>query len=70
MPLWRIFSHPSTFNLEQRKALAKSVTELYSSLPAFYVNVIVSLSTAAQIRSALRRNDRAGGRDKRGRVFK
>ena len=42
MPLWRIFSHPSTFNPEQRLALAKSVTALYKGLPAFYVNVIVS----------------------------
>ncbi|KAI1617229.1 putative oxalocrotonate tautomerase [Exophiala viscosa] len=42
MPLWRIFSHPQTFSLDQRKGLAKAVTELYMSLglPAFYVNVI------------------------------
>ena len=46
MPLWRVFSHPTTFNAEQRLALAKSVTELYVSkgLPAFYVNVIVRSS--------------------------
>ncbi|KIV79819.1 hypothetical protein PV11_07364 [Exophiala sideris] len=42
MPLWRIFSHPQTFSIGQRKGLAKAVTELYVSLglPAFYVNVI------------------------------
>ncbi|KIW18499.1 hypothetical protein PV08_02787 [Exophiala spinifera] len=42
MPLWRIFSHPQTFTLDQRKTLAKKVTDLYVSigLPAFYVNVI------------------------------
>lgn len=42
MPLWRIFSHPQTFTLDQRSALAKKVTDLYMSrgLPAFYVNVI------------------------------
>jgi len=40
MPLWHIFSHPDTFSLEQRAALARDVTALYSFLPAFYVNVI------------------------------
>ncbi|ETI25443.1 hypothetical protein G647_02216 [Cladophialophora carrionii CBS 160.54] len=42
MPLWRIFSHPSTFSPVQRQDLAKAVTALYVSrgLPAFYVNVI------------------------------
>ena len=40
MPLWRIFSHPDTFSLEQRAALARDVTALYGLLPAFYVNVI------------------------------
>lgn len=42
MPLWRIFSHPQTFSLDQRKGIAKAVTDLYVSrgLPAFYVNVI------------------------------
>ncbi|EXJ57503.1 hypothetical protein A1O7_07851 [Cladophialophora yegresii CBS 114405] len=42
MPLWRIFSHPSTFSPTQRQGLAKAVTALYVSrgLPAFYVNVI------------------------------
>lgn len=40
MPLWRIFSHPDTFSLEQRAAIARDVTALYGLLPAFYVNVI------------------------------
>jgi hypothetical protein len=42
MPLWRVFSHPSAFNTEQRRGLAKSITKLYvdRGLPAFYVNVI------------------------------
>lgn len=42
MPLWRIFSAPSTFSAAQKAALAKSITSLYTSagLPAFYVNVI------------------------------
>jgi hypothetical protein len=40
MPLWRIFAHPDTFSYEQRAALARDVTALYSILPAFYVNVI------------------------------
>ena len=42
MPLWRIFSDPSTFNTAQKAALAKSITTLYTdaSLPAFYVDVI------------------------------
>jgi hypothetical protein len=42
MPLWRIFSNPSTFTLSQRAGLAKAITNLYTGigLPAFYVNVI------------------------------
>lgn len=42
MPLWRIFSHPSTFSPVQRASLAQAVTQLYKSygLPAFYVNVL------------------------------
>jgi lysophospholipase L1-like esterase len=40
MPLWHIFSHPDTFSLEQRAALARDITALYGLLPAFYVNVI------------------------------
>ena len=40
MPLWRIFSHPDTFSLEQRAALARDITALYGFLQAFYVNVI------------------------------
>ena len=41
MPLWRIYSHPTTFTPTQRSALAQSVTRLYSPhMPAFYVNVI------------------------------
>lgn len=40
MPLWRIFAHADTFPYEQRAALARDVTALYSILPAFYVNVI------------------------------
>ncbi|KIX03416.1 uncharacterized protein Z518_06968 [Rhinocladiella mackenziei CBS 650.93] len=42
MPLWRIFTHPETFNHSQRAGIAKAVTDLYVSysLPAFYVNVI------------------------------
>jgi hypothetical protein len=40
MPLWPIFSHSDTFSLEQRAALARDVTALYSFLPVLYVNVI------------------------------
>ena len=42
MPLWRIFSHPSTFTIDQKQALGESITSLYttSHLPGFYVNVI------------------------------
>jgi len=41
MPLWRIFHHPSTFTPDQRAALARDITKLYTDagLPAFYVNV-------------------------------
>jgi hypothetical protein len=44
MPLWRIFSHPTTFSPSQREALAKDITAYYvgRNLPAFYVNVVVS----------------------------
>lgn len=42
MPLWRVFSNPSTFDSTQREGLAKAVTGLYTyiGLPAFYVNVL------------------------------
>jgi hypothetical protein len=42
MPLWRIFSHPSTFTPAQREALSTDITSIYTrgGLPAFYVNVI------------------------------
>lgn len=42
MPLWRIFSHPSTFNTSQKQALAESITSFYTrgGLPAFYVDVV------------------------------
>lgn len=42
MPLWRIFSHPSTFSPDQRQALASDITSIYTraGLPAFYVNVV------------------------------
>jgi hypothetical protein len=40
MPLWPIFSHSDTFSLEQRAALARDVTALYSFLPVLYLNVI------------------------------
>jgi hypothetical protein len=42
MPLWRIYSHSSTFSTAQREGLAKSITSLYVNvgLPAFYVNVL------------------------------
>jgi hypothetical protein len=42
MPLWRIYSHPSTFSPSQREGLAKSITKLYVDigLPPFYVNVL------------------------------
>lgn len=42
MPLWRIFSHPSTFTTAQKQALAESITSLYTGrgLPAFYVDVV------------------------------
>jgi Putative oxalocrotonate tautomerase enzyme len=42
MPLWRIYSHPTTFTPSQREGIAKSITDLYVAvgLPAFYVNVL------------------------------
>jgi phenylpyruvate tautomerase PptA (4-oxalocrotonate tautomerase family) len=42
MPLWRVFSNPSIFSADQRRGLAKAITDLYVrvGLPAFYVNVI------------------------------
>lgn len=42
MPLWRIFSNPSTFTPPQREGLAKAITGLYTNvgLPAFYVVVV------------------------------
>ncbi|KPI37247.1 uncharacterized protein AB675_1455 [Cyphellophora attinorum] len=42
MPLWRVFSHPSTFTPAQREALSTDITSIYTrgGLPAFYVNVI------------------------------
>jgi phenylpyruvate tautomerase PptA (4-oxalocrotonate tautomerase family) len=42
MPLWRIYSHPSTFNEAQKEALASEITAIYTGfgLPAFYVNVL------------------------------
>lgn len=40
MPLWRIFSNAKTFSVEQRAALSRDITALYSMLPAFYVNVV------------------------------
>jgi hypothetical protein len=33
MPLWRIYTNPSTFNYEQKAGLAKAVTKLYVDLP-------------------------------------
>ena len=44
MPLWLIFSYSDTFSLEQRVALARDVTALYSFLPVLYVNVIFTSS--------------------------
>jgi phenylpyruvate tautomerase PptA (4-oxalocrotonate tautomerase family) len=51
MPLWRIFSHPSTFSTEQRRGLAADITKFYSSrgLPPFYVNVIFIDVTENQV---------------------
>lgn len=40
MTLSRIFAHATTFSYEQRAALARDITALYSVLPAFYVDVI------------------------------
>jgi hypothetical protein len=40
MPLWRIFAHPDTFSLEQRKGLSTAITKLYRDLPEFYVAVL------------------------------
>jgi phenylpyruvate tautomerase PptA (4-oxalocrotonate tautomerase family) len=42
MPLWRIYTHQSTFSPSQREGLAKAITKLYVDfgLPPFYVNVI------------------------------
>ena len=40
MPLWRVFAHPDTFSLEQRKGLSAAITKLYKDLPEFYVVVL------------------------------
>lgn len=45
MPLWRIFSNPSTFSPATKSLLSKAITALYTdpagaALPAFYVNVL------------------------------
>ncbi|EXJ67680.1 uncharacterized protein A1O5_09026 [Cladophialophora psammophila CBS 110553] len=42
MPLWRIFSHPSTFSSSQREGISKAITDLFVSygLPPFYVVVL------------------------------
>src|ERR1700761_4996534 len=43
MPLWRIYTDSSTFDLAERTALANSITQFYTrgvKVPAFYVNVI------------------------------
>jgi len=49
MPLWLIFSYSDTFSLEQRVALARDVTALYSFLPVLYVNVIFISSSENDI---------------------
>ena len=40
MPLWRIYSHPDTFTLDQKRGIAAAITKHYDVLPAFYVDVI------------------------------
>jgi phenylpyruvate tautomerase PptA (4-oxalocrotonate tautomerase family) len=40
MPLWRIYSNPKTFTSTQRAGLAQNITNIYSSLPPFYVGVL------------------------------
>ena len=44
MPLWRIFAHPSTYTAQDKEAISKAITSIYTrpglDLPAFYVVVI------------------------------
>jgi hypothetical protein len=43
MPLWQIFTDADTFTLEERTALATSITNFYTKgvhVPSFYVGVI------------------------------
>jgi hypothetical protein len=40
MPLWRIYAHPDTFTLDQKRGIAAAITKHYDVLPAFYVDVI------------------------------
>jgi phenylpyruvate tautomerase PptA (4-oxalocrotonate tautomerase family) len=44
MPLWRIFAHPSTYTVQDKDAISKAITSIYTrpdlGLPAFYVVVI------------------------------
>jgi hypothetical protein len=44
MPLWRFFTHPSTYTAQDKDAISKAITSFYTrpgiDLPAFYVVVI------------------------------
>lgn len=39
MPLWDFHTTPGLFSAEEKQSLATQITQLYSVLPAFYVNV-------------------------------
>jgi len=52
MPLWRIFSHPSTFTPTQRQGISSAITKLYSSLPPF-VSLFLRSPTSSPPQSLL-----------------
>jgi phenylpyruvate tautomerase PptA (4-oxalocrotonate tautomerase family) len=40
MPLWKVYHPVGAYSAEDKRALAKRITAVYSSLPRFYVNII------------------------------
>ena len=40
MPLWKVHHPVGAFTVEDKRAFAQKITELYAMLPKFYVNII------------------------------
>lgn len=40
MPLWKIYHPADAFSAEDKQALSRAITALYSRLPKFYVGVV------------------------------